>query len=281
MSAERAVQAKGWVAAHRWLLLRRLSQLSIWTLFLAGPLAGVWWIKGNLSSSRLFDTVPLSDPFVIVQVLASGHLPEATALLGAAIVTGVYALAGGRSFCSWVCPVNPVTDLAAWLRRRLGFTSGRTPARSLRRWLLLAVLLACALTGVTVWEWVNPVSLTQRAIVFGGTIAWTLVLGIFLYDLLIAPRGWCGHVCPHGALYGLLGRATPLAVSAHASSRCNDCGDCYVVCPEPQVIVLPLKGKGGARPVIDYGDCTRCGRCIDVCSTEVFRFTHRWDNRRI
>ena len=27
------------------------------------------------------------------------------------------------------------------------------------------------------------------------------------------------------------------------------------------------------------GDCTACGRCVDVCPERVFRFTHRFDRR--
>ena len=54
--------------------------------------------------------------------------------------------------------------------------------------------------GHTVWEAVNPVSMTQRALIFGGTVAWGAVAAVFLFDLLIAPRGWCGHVCPVGAI---------------------------------------------------------------------------------
>ena len=46
------------------------------------------------------------------------------------------------------------------------------------------------------------------------------------------------------------------------------------------MITLPLKGKVGAGPVITAPECTNCGRCIDVCGPDVFRFTHRWDARR-
>ncbi len=276
-----AVATKGWWRAHRFLLLRRFSQLGILALFLAGPWFGAWLVKGNLSSSLTLGVLPLTDPFVLAQVLATRHLPETSAFVGAAIVIGFYALVGGRAFCSWVCPVNAVTDSAAWLRRRLHITSGRAPRGTLRHWLLGAVLLASAATGLTVWEWVNPVSLTQRALIFGGSLAWGAVAAVFLFDLLVAPRGWCGHVCPVGAAYALIGRAGVLRVSAAKSSACNDCADCYAVCPEPQVIVLPLKGKGGASPVITDSDCTNCGRCIDVCGPDVFRFTARWDSRRV
>lgn len=274
------IPSKGWWPEHRFLLLRRLSQAGVIVLFLLGPLAGLWIVKGNLSSSLTADVLPLTDPFVLAQVLATRHVPELSALIGAAIVIAFYALVGGRTFCAWVCPVNVVTDAAAWLRKRLHITTGRAPNRSLRLWLLGAVLAAGALSGLAVWEWVNPVSMTQRALIFGGSVAWGAVAAVFVFDLLVAPRGWCGHVCPAGAAYGLIGQASVLRVSARHSSRCNDCADCYAVCPEPQVIAVPLKGKDGASPVITASDCTNCGRCIDVCRPDVFRFTHRWDQRR-
>lgn len=275
-----ALRTKGWWRAWRFLILRRATQLGIVALFLLGPLAGMWIVKGNLASSLTLGVLPLTDPFVLAQVLATRHAPELSALLGAAIVVAFYALAGGRAFCAWVCPVNVVTDSAAWLRRRLRITTGRAPRRALRHWLLGAVLLACAITGQAVWELINPVSLTQRALIFGGTVAWGATAAVFLFDLLVAPRGWCGHVCPMGAAYALIGAKSLLRVSARHSSRCNDCADCFAVCPEPQVIALPLKGKGGAWPVIRDAACTNCGRCVDVCSTDVFTFTHRFDTRR-
>jgi len=275
-----AVATKGWLRAHRFLLLRRLSQLLVLALFLAGPLAGVWLIKGNLSSSLLLGTVPLTDPFVLAQVLATRHMPELSALVGAGLVLLFYALLGGRVFCSWVCPVNVVTDGAAWLRRRLRINTGRAPRGGLRHALVLAVLVASALAGSTVWEAVNPVSLTQRALIFGGSVAWGAAAAVFLFDLLVAPRGWCGHVCPVGAAYALIGSQSLLRVSARHASRCNDCADCFAVCPEPQVIALPLKGKAGQGPVITDRQCTNCGRCIDVCAPAVFTFTHRFDSNR-
>ena len=107
-----------------------------------------------------------------------------------------------------------------------------------------------------------------------------IVAAVFLFDLLVAKHGWCGHVCPVGASYALIGSKPLLRVAATHSARCDDCGDCYAVCPEPQVIVMPLKGKAGHGPVVGDRECTACGRCIDVCAPDVFRFTHRFDTRR-
>ena len=41
-----AIDEKGWLAAHKWLIARRSSQLGILALFLIGPLAGIWLVKG-------------------------------------------------------------------------------------------------------------------------------------------------------------------------------------------------------------------------------------------
>jgi ferredoxin-type protein NapH len=55
--------------------------------------------------------------------------------------------------------------------------------------------------------------------------------------------------------------------------------DCFEVCPEPQVIRPALKGEAkGVGPVILSADCTNCGRCIDVCSKDVFTFGMRFNN---
>ena len=79
-----AVATKGWWRAHRFLLLRRLSQLSILALFLLGPLAGVWIVKGNLNFSYTLGVLPLTDLFVGAQTLATGHVPQRTSPTAAA-----------------------------------------------------------------------------------------------------------------------------------------------------------------------------------------------------
>ncbi|AFL76056.1 quinol dehydrogenase ferredoxin subunit NapH [Thiocystis violascens] len=273
-----AIAEQGWLKAHQWLLLRRLSQLGILALFLAGPVAGVWIVTGNLSASMTLDVLPLTDPLLLTQSSLSGTLPTLSGLIGALIVLAFYALVGGRVFCAWVCPVNLVTDLAAWTGRCFDIRPSGKLSRSLRYWLLGLILLFPLLTGVMVWEFVNPVSMTHRGLIFGGLWglgwAWMLLLCIFLYDLLMVRRGWCGHLCPVGAFYGLLGSRALVRVAADGRERCDDCMDCFAVCPEPQVIKPALKGAAkGLGPLIGDIHCTNCGRCIDVCSKDVFRFT--------
>ncbi len=87
---------------------------------LSGPWFGVWILHGNYSSSLLFDTVPLTDPLMTLQSLASGHPPATVALTGAVMIDRADALAGSAAVpAAWVCPLNPITDLAKLVTQAL------------------------------------------------------------------------------------------------------------------------------------------------------------------
>lgn len=270
--AQAAIDELGWWRAHKFLFLRRASQLSVLLAFAIGPWFGLWLLKGNLSSSELLATIPLSDPLVTLQVLMTGHWPELSLLLGAAIIALFYLVAGGRVFCSWVCPVNLVTDAASWLRRKFHLPRTSEMPRNLRYYLLAVVLLIPLFSGIAAWEWVNPVPVVYRALLFGAGSGLWILAAIFLLDLFISERAWCGHLCPTGAMFALLGKASPVKVSAVNAKDCDNCMDCFEVCPERQVLKPALKGTS---PMIIDSDCTQCGRCIDVCAQRVFQYQNR------
>jgi ferredoxin-type protein NapH len=276
-----AIAKNGWLAAHRYLILRRISQLGILALFLLGPLAGIWIVKGNLASSLTLDVLPLTDPLVLLQVFLSGHIPESSAIIGASIVLAFYLLVGGRVYCSWVCPINIVTDMAEWLRRKLKIKNSANFSSKTRYWLLGGILLVAAVSGSVAWELINPVSMVYRGLIFGMGLAWGVVAAVFLLDLFVGRRAWCGRLCPVGAFYGLLGEGAVLRISAVRREQCDDCMDCFAICPEHQVIRPALKGAdSGVGPLITSGNCTNCGRCIDVCARDVFEFTTRFPKSR-
>ncbi len=279
-----AIEKKGWWRAYKWLILRRLSQLSIIGLFLIIPIckwlnpeadcALGWIIKGNLASSKVLNTIPLTDPLLLLQMIASGFMGVAKeAIIGAVIVVVFYWLVGGRVFCSWVCPVNIITDAAFWLRTKLKLRGGTHFSRRIRYWFLGILLILSAITGSLAYELINPVSMLHRGLFFGMGLGWLVIAAVFLFDLFVTKRGWCTHICPMGAFYSLIGNYSPLKVRADARDLCDDCGECYVVCPESHILKPVLKGEEkGVPPVLSTGECTNCGRCIDVCAEEVFHF---------
>ncbi|HCZ9036227.1 TPA: quinol dehydrogenase ferredoxin subunit NapH [Vibrio alginolyticus] len=269
-AGKEALEKLGWWRAHRFLILRRLCQFTIIALFMAGPTLGI--LTGNLSSSMLLDTVPLSDPLIVLQALATGHVPEFNALLGVVIVVVFYAILAPRAFCAWVCPLNIVTDLAAWLRRKLNIKASYRWSPVIRYWLIPVLMLGSALSGAILWTWLDPVAALHRGLVFGMGAGWVLIALVFVLDLLLVEHGWCGHLCPLGATYGVIGRKSPLRVTAVRREDCTKCMDCFYVCPEPEVLRQPL--KEGDRRVMDQ-NCISCGRCLDVCPEHVFEFKNR------
>ncbi|MCK5727305.1 MAG: quinol dehydrogenase ferredoxin subunit NapH [Thiotrichaceae bacterium] len=275
-----AIESKGWIGAHKWLLLRRFSQLTILALFLLSPwlakLTEVWLIKGNLASSLTLNIIPLTDPYVLLQSIVAGQWPISTGFIGAFIIAAFYFIIGGRVYCSWVCPINIVTDVAAWLRDKLKLKGGVTMNRHTRFWILGFTLLLSLLTGTLAWELINPVSIVFRSLIFGMGLAWGMILAIFLLDFAVSRRAWCGHLCPVGAFYSLLGKKSLIRVDAYQREKCDDCMDCFIVCPEQQVIKQPLKGADkGISSIINSSQCTNCGRCIDVCAEDVFKFNSK------
>jgi ferredoxin-type protein NapH len=257
---------RGWLKDNRYLIARRLTQFGVLLMFFGTvhwgwKIAGRPLLRGNLSASELLGAVPMADPFAVLQQLFTAHLLKTEVLVGAAIMLVFYALLGGRTFCAWVCPVNVVTDLAAWLRGKLGIEGGVRLSRDTRYWILGLALALSALSGVAAFEWVSPIGMTHRAIIYGGSIALLSLAGIFLFDLLVAKHGWCGHLCPLGAFYALLGRAAVLRVRFD-QHNCTHCSDCVRICPEPQVMNLKKAAEAG---MITSGECTHCARCIQVC----------------
>ncbi|EGR1695761.1 quinol dehydrogenase ferredoxin subunit NapH [Vibrio parahaemolyticus] len=275
-AGKEAIEKLGWWRAHRFLILRRLCQLTIIALFMAGPTLGV--LTGNLSSSMLFDTVPLSDPLIVLQALATGHIPEFNALLGVVIVVVFYAILAPRAFCAWVCPLNIVTDLAAWLRRKFNIKASYRWSPAIRYWLIPVLMLGSTLSGAILWTWLDPVAALHRGLVFGMGAGWVLIALVFVLDLLLVEHGWCGHLCPLGATYGVIGRKSLLRVTAVRREDCTKCMDCFYVCPEPEVLRQPL--KEGDRRVMDQ-NCISCGRCLDVCPEHVFEFKNHLNVKNI
>jgi ferredoxin-type protein NapH len=259
---------------YRYLILRRFTQIGLLFLYFGANAWGWTILQGNLSSSVILGTIPMSDPYAALQMLAAGAVMATNLLVGVAVAASFYFFIGGRAFCSWVCPINMVTDAANYLREVTGInkvTGIKQPAsRNIRYWVLGMSLIISAIMGVTACEFISPISMVHRGIVFGIGFGWAAVLIIFLFDLFVLKNGWCGHVCPLGGFYSILGKFSFIRVQ-HLEENCTLCMKCKVVCPENQV--LHMIGKE-SLPVLS-GECTNCARCIEVCDDDALRFSIR------
>lgn len=253
--------------------MRRVMQISLMLLYFGANAWGWSILAGNLSASSLLGTIPLADPFAVLQMLAAGALIATNIAIGAVIIALFYMFVGGRAFCSWVCPVNIITDCAAYLRRAFGFNhiQKKQPAsRSLRYWVFGLSIVLSALLGVAAFEFVSPVAMVHRGIIFGLGFGWAAMIVIFLFDLFVLTHGWCGHICPIGGFYSFIGRLSLIRVR-HFEERCTICMKCKEVCPEKEVLFMV--GKSSEQVLM--GECTNCGRCVEVCDDDALNFSIR------
>ncbi len=257
---------------NRYLIGRRIVQIGILFLFWGANHWGWKFLAGNLSTAHLFDEVYLSDPYAVLQMLFSGLVVSIDVLIGALIIFVFYALIAGRSYCSWVCPVNFVTDMANWIRRKWDMRSMKilNIKRKTRFWILGLSLILSLILGVAAFEFISPISMMHRGIIYGIGAGWLAVLMVFLFDLIVLKHGWCGYLCPLGAFYTAISVKSLIRVN-HTKENCTDCLDCKVVCPELQV----LENIGEKSGIIDFGACTNCGRCIEVCQDNALNFSFR------
>jgi len=271
--AEQPTTLGGWLVRNRFAIPRRLVQFGTLLLFFGTAhwgwtVAGRPLLQGNLSAASLAGTIPLADPFAALQMLATRHLLLPELWIGAAIVFAAWLLLGGRAFCAWMCPLNVVTDAAAWLRERLGLRDLLGIPTTTRYGVLALALVLSALLGVAAFEWVSPIGMLHRALVYGTPVGLVAVAGVLLLDLAVLRHGWCGHLCPLGAFWSLAGRVGFVKVRFDAAS-CTRCGDCVKTCPEPRVLNL---SRAAQRGVIEGGECTNCGRCVAICPEDSLAF---------
>ena len=256
---------------YRFLIARRITQISVMILYVIANVYGINFLTGNLSSSLLLNTVPLSDPYAVLQMAVAGAIISFDILLGAFIISIFYLIVGGRAFCSWVCPVNMITDLANYLRRKFGFNQiqKKQPAsRNIRYWVIAISFVISFFMGIAAFELISPISMIHRGIIFGLGFGWATIVIIFLFDLFVLKNGWCGHICPLGGFYSLVGRFSLIRVH-HNADNCTACMKCKEVCPENQVLHMITKTS---IPVLS-GECTNCGRCVEVCDDDALNFS--------
>jgi len=178
---------------------------------------------------------------------------------------------GGRIFCGWVCPVNMVTDLASKIRSFFKLDpvwKSWGLKRAARFWIIALSVVLSAILGVAAFEWISPIGAMHRGIIYGFGLGWTFVLAVFLFDLFAVRNGFCGHLCPLGGFYSLIGRFGFLRIG-YDRGKCTSCMKCIEICPEKQVLHMVNKQSGAVLS----GECINCGRCVEVCDDDAVNFS--------
>lgn len=254
---------------NRFLIPRRLTQLFIMTLYFGANAYGWNIVKGDLSSSIVFGFIPLSDPFVVLQMFFAGAFISADILMGVGVVLFFYGAIGGRFFCSWVCPVNIITETATWLRKRFGLLEKENSisfSRNIRYWVIAITLILSFIFSIAAFDMISPIGIAHRGIIFGFGFGWFFLLAIFIFDLFSQKYGWCGHICPLGGFNALIGKYSLIKVT-HDKDKCLYSMACFEACPEVEILDM----VGMTSKPITGAACIKCGQCIESCPNDAFK----------
>lgn len=255
---------------YRW-----MSVIAIHLLFILSYFIDLQMLEGTLSGSR-FLGFHMIDPFITLQVFAAYHSIPTNLIIGTLTIVVVYLLIGGRAYCSWVCPYTILGEIGEKLHRHLVQKKliKSHPFDHRVRYIFWAIFLSLALfSGYLVFETFNVVGIISRALIYGWSVALAFVVAVFLVEVFFSQRAWCRYVCPVGTTYSFIG--WPSATKVVWDDRCDHCRVCSDVCIVPHVLDITKKNaehNGKNEEVIISGDCTLCGRCIEVCHMDALRY---------
>jgi len=204
-------------------------------------------------------------------------ITEASAL-NIAILSGliVITLLFGRIYCSTICPLGALQDLAIRIRRRLkpkgNFGTGRR-GKLLRYGILVLTVAALIADLQIIVSYIAPYSSYGRIVrgiagIGSGAATALVITGLATLLLVVAcavlaGRIWCNAVCPVGTLLGLISRVSLLKIRID-EDKCVGCGACARKCKASCIDAKNHK--------IDPSRCIVCFDCIGNCATGAISF---------
>ena len=253
---------------RRWAVLITINLLFVVSFWL-----DISILEGSLTASR-FIGFHMADLNSALQVMLAYKQIVLNLVIGTVTIFIMWWLLGGRTFCSWVCPYHLIAEWAESLHLILadkGWVKDHPFDRRTRTWFWIIFVVLAIVTGYTVYESISPTGILSRALIYGPGLALIWVALLLLFEIFYSRRAWCRYGCPIGLTYGLVGAISPFKVQYHLVDCLHE-GECRKVCMVPHVLDTVIKGKANDLNVDIGADCTRCGRCVEVCPTDSLTF---------
>jgi len=241
--------------------------------------------------------LPVVGPWLVKLQIGQALVTFALAIF---IAWMLVTLVFGRVYCSSVCPIGTLEDIAARFvrmrplhkfgdfRRRYRYSP---PLSSLRYTVLVVVVLCLMIGAMALPSLLEPYSAFNRiceyllrpladliksggverdeiASVMAASVGATVTSGVILIALLAVAmrsgRTICSTVCPVGTALGCVSRFSIYQMDID-TDLCTQCGLCEDVC---KAQCINLKDH-----VVDGSRCVVCFDCAAVCPASAIRYT--------
>lgn len=269
IAAERAEEE----TSYKWRLRRWASIVVLNGLFVASFWLDAQLVEGSLTASRVLG-FHMADLNSALQLMLAHKHVVLNLVIGVATVFLLYAVFGGRSFCSWVCPYHLLSELAEMLHLKLAekrLVKDHDLDRRLRVVMFVLFAALAFFTGYTLFEVISPVGILSRAMTYGTLVGLIWIALLLAIEVLWSRRFWCRYICPIGLTYGFVGAAAPVRILYDAEACLHE-GKCRQVCLVPHVLDLTIMGHNSDIRTPVGPDCTRCAMCLDACPTGALTF---------
>ncbi len=274
---------------------RKIVQLMFLGLFLALFFLAKYPFSGALPA----DIFLRIDPLIAISTSLASRTITSGFFLSLLLIGATLFI--GRFFCGYVCPLGTVIDLSdRFFKRRKRRVNEFKELQNIKYYILASVLVS-AIAAISLFVFLDPISLITRTfavflyplVIFVlnlfldiirplahrldlTSLAYTyyiqpvfamnaLILVIFAVVIglnAIQPRFWCRNLCPLGALLSVFSRFG--LWKRKVADGCIDCGRCQRDCPMGAIKEDPRETS--AR------ECIQCQTCSAVCPESVISF---------
>ena len=115
-----------------------------------------------------------------------------------------------------------------------------------------------ALTGVMVFRELDPWNALLSVVEFEISTAFVVLIAVLALSVFI-ERPFCRYACPLGAVQGLIGKASPVAIQRNADA-CLGCTICNTACP------MNIEVNQATR--VTDTNCIGCLECVAACPSQ-------------
>jgi len=195
------------------------------------------------------------------------------------LIMSVISILFRRAYCGYICPMGTIQEFFSFAGKKLlpsKIKKARIPPQiaSVLRFVKYGILILFVLGAAFIGgHWMlpgDPFIVLMSLASEGGIVATferlpvaVIFFGLILITAFFAGRLFCRFVCPAGAWYALLSKASPSRI-VRDQEKCIHCNLCSQVCP----VDIPVANL----TAVTTSECIGCCSCERACPKDALSY---------